>query len=619
MTMLRLQIQAEPYCSTGNIGENLNRLLGAPALSPLQTVIRESLQNIADAARLGQGPEILIRIRRLNYEQLACLRERILAERPAEPASCDQIATFLKSANPVVLEICDFRTTGLCGPTRADRIPLGTVQTDFISFLRNVGTPRDTDLGGGTYGFGKSSLYAFSRCRTILVDTLTCDEPSERRFMGCHIGHQFGLPDEDGMIRQFTGRHWWGVRSPDGVVDPVTGMDASALAILLGMPERREGMTGTSIMILDPLLEDEDLRTSGYRIVEGILWSFWPRLMRDAPAEKRFSCRVMVDGEDLEIPSPESFPPLSLFCRAMSAIRKGSGSDHRPIECLRPRKVLGTLAIEKDLRAPGRKLVAEDSLFDGGQPSCSIALMRPVGFVVKYLPGNQFPDSRFEWAGVFVASDDREVERAFALSEPPAHDDWIPGNLPKGPDRSFVNVALQRLAECAGSVGGLVSARPYPAEQMPALARIAGRLGAALAGLKGDGAGRVRPSAGVGRAGRRAVRRARATPPVFERLVRTEGGTVAIFSTEIRQDQARTGQRLRVKASVSLDGGMAGRIDPSIPAPEIVRILARDGSRRGESETIDINGAEGIYEIQVRIPQDTAVTVEAELETEGAD
>jgi hypothetical protein len=49
-----LHIFSEPYGTTGNIGDNFRRLLGAPTLDPLQTVIRESIQNIADAAKLGR-------------------------------------------------------------------------------------------------------------------------------------------------------------------------------------------------------------------------------------------------------------------------------------------------------------------------------------------------------------------------------------------------------------------------------------------------------------------------------------------------------------------------------------------------------------------------------------
>lgn len=269
MTLTPLSLHSEPYGSTGNIGENFRRLLGAPTLDPLQTVIREAVQNIADASCPGVGPEILIRLRTLSDAQRDTLRRFILSEIPEEPASSDMITAFLDAYVPVVLEICDFGTVGLGGPTRSDRIPVGVDQTNFIDFLRNIGTARDTEQGGGTYGFGKVALYRASSCSTIIVDTLPFGSgPDGRRLMACHVGRSFEKP-ENGMRRRFTGRHWWGVRDPaDSIADPLTGPAASILADRLGLPERHSDRSGTSIMILGFQPDEEDLAATGNRIIE---------------------------------------------------------------------------------------------------------------------------------------------------------------------------------------------------------------------------------------------------------------------------------------------------------------------------------------------------------------
>lgn len=115
MTRSSLQLYSEPYGSTGNIGENFRRLLGAPSIDPLQTLIRESVQNIADAAKLGRGPEILIRIRTLTAEQRETLRSRVFTSLPEEPSSRDQIRSTVDLDPLIVLEICDFGTVGLGG------------------------------------------------------------------------------------------------------------------------------------------------------------------------------------------------------------------------------------------------------------------------------------------------------------------------------------------------------------------------------------------------------------------------------------------------------------------------------------------------------------------------
>ena len=66
-------------------------------------------------------------------------------------------------------------------------------------------------------------------------------------------------------------------------------------------------------MILEFDTDGHDLEEVGNRVVEGLLWNFWPRMMRETPADKRFRCRVEVAGSSLTIPPPEDFPPLDLF------------------------------------------------------------------------------------------------------------------------------------------------------------------------------------------------------------------------------------------------------------------------------------------------------------------
>jgi hypothetical protein len=589
MTLRPLELHSEPYGSTGNIGENFRRLLGAPTLDPLQTVIREAVQNIADAARPGVGPEILIRLRTLSAT----------------------ISAFLEAERAVVLEICDFGTVGLGGPTRSDRIPVGTRQTNFIDFLRNIGTARDTEQGGGTYGFGKVALYRASACSTIIVDTLPDGAgPEGRRLMACHVGRSFEKP-ENGMRRRFTGRHWWGVRDPaDGIADPATGAAASALAGHIGLPARGPGRSGTTIMILGFQTDEGDLTATGNRIIETLLWNFWPRIMRNAPAMHRFACRVMVEDREIPVPTPEDFAPFDLLCKAMSAARARKGNDVRRIESQRPQKFLGTLAIEKGPRSPRRYLTADEDVRLVPEQMHHIALMRPVELVVKYLEGNPHPDARLEWAGVFIASDEDEVEQAFADAEPPAHDDWVPDNLPKGNEKRYVNIALKRLKEIASGMGmEPISRRPGDGSGPP-LARLAGRLGAVLENVGGDGAGRRRSSGGSG-GGRPS--RARASRPVFQRLEAGDAGRIAVFLTEVTQDALRSGAKLIASASVAVEGTTLGSVDDTVGRPDVLSVRWLDGNAETVGDTIDLGGREGRFEIRVRVPEDCAVTADADV------
>lgn len=613
MSVKPFQIFSEPYGSTGNIGDNVRRLLGAPTLDPLQTVIRESLQNIADAAKLGTGPKIEIRIRRLTDGQKLALESKVITSLPAAEQSRTALRESLSQKELIVMEICDFGTIGLGGPTRSDRIPLGVKDTQFINFLRNIGAARNTVQGGGTYGFGKIALYRASRCSTIIVDTLPhAAGPEGRRIIACHVGPSFEIPSNT-MLQRFTGRHWWGIPDPeDGIVDPLTGAGAQALASDLGLPDREAGQSGTSIMILDFMTDGEDLQTLGNKVIEAILWNFWPRMMRDTPASHRFDVRLELDGVCVTIPAPEDFPPLDLFSKAMRAARSGKGSDIQSLLATKSQIKVGTLALEKGLRTPRRPLVEEGTLF----PSVAqhIALMRPVGLVVKYLSGTALPDERLEWAGVFITSDDKDVESAFAESEPPAHDDWIPDNLPKGMPKTLVNVALRDLRARAADMG-LSSPGGKPGRQSgPPLAKLAGRMGAALEGVGGDGAERRR---GKTSGGRTTPTRARASTPSFLRLEAAEVGAVAVFITEVRQNTGRNGHTLTTSAAVAVDGGRPIESDAVLPKATIVSIRSSDGSQFSDGGELAIDGAEGMYEIRVRIPFDCAVIADVEVLTES--
>lgn len=541
---------SEPFARTGNIaGEGFGRLLGRPALGLLQTVIRESLQNSLDAARVGEPPVILIRSRQLDTDEMAALRSRLLRDLPDERESRTKIGDSIKGQEVRVLELCDFGTTGLGGPLRAD-VPEGTEEADFVNFIRNVGAGRDIRQGGGTYGYGKTSLYAFSRCSTVIVDSLTSDagEPV-RRFIGCHLGKAFDGIDHAGTRRRFTGRHWWGVLDGANGVDPLEGNEAAELAEKMGLPARDESRRGTSIMIIDPRIDDE--KSLEPELIEALLWNFWPRMTASTPEERRLSIRVELDGRTLQVPRPEDFPPLDLFARALADLRKGSEGSVEPVHSQRPRKHLGKLAIKRGLRG-ARQFPAtlEYSAFQ--RQSAMIALMRPVELVVRYIPGESFPDQRFEWSGVFICSDEEDVEAAFALAEPPAHDDWIPDSLPKGPERTWVNVALRKLHERAREYALPDTASPEDGEAGPSLARTAARMGRLLGSTSASGPGKKQKSPN----GKRSRQARAVSTPTFACLEQdSEGKPLAVFVATLTNDGKKPGLRVKAEPQLIMDGG----------------------------------------------------------------
>ena len=511
--MNRMELFSEPFSSTGNMAaDGTRKLLGKPMLGLLQTVLRESLQNSIDAAKGGEGPSVRVRLRDLGPGEQKFLCENVFCSLPENESSRAAIGASLDSIPLRVLEICDYKTTGLGGPLRADE-PIAEEDPDFVNFLRNIGAAQTTHQGGGTYGYGKTSLYAISQCATSLVDTMsTAYGDNVRRFMGCHLGSAFdGGADEGKVQRRYTGRHWWGRNDGQGGVDPIQGEAAGALAAGLGLPERSEEGHGTSIMIIDPAFDSDDTDALKHEMTESILWNFWPRMAEATPLHRRLNIELEMLDRRVEVPAPSEYPPLDLYAAAFADIRNGADGV-RDILCGKPRKHLGRLAIRKGIRAK-RHVSATGEGSQVPAQSAHIALMRPVELVVKYLQGEPFPDKRYEWGGVFICSEDQEVENAFAAAEPPAHDDWISNNLSKGHQRTFVNVALSRLRERANEYAQPENGFDESASDGPSLARTASRLGSLLGQSQSRGPGRGK-GGGTTPQGPFSV-----SSPVFERLV----------------------------------------------------------------------------------------------------
>jgi hypothetical protein len=628
---MSLVLHSEPYAATGNIGDGgFSRLLGAPSIETLQLVVREALQNSCDAAKLGHGPEVLVRLRTLQVDEMEVLREQVLVALPFIPGSRAALEAFLDNPEPRVLEIADFRTTGLSGPTRADRMPVGTRRTDFIDFFRNVGTRRHTRQGGGTYGFGKATLYKASRCGTILVHTLTSGADGEHRVMACHLGESGERATGDGYLDKFTGRHWWGVADADGLVEPVTGGQAMELATSLRFPDRGAGDTGTTIMIFDPDLgdvrnlddgaddgdEDADIpvpdaallqETAGH-LAGGILWNFWPRMMASTPNSRRLRVRVLAEDVEIEVPAPQDVPPLDHYCAAMDMIRSGA---REVIPVRKYRRLLGHLATVRGLRSP------RTPPFDGpatpfAPVSAGIALMRPVELVVRIVQGAPLPNEDLEWAGVFVASAENDIEQAFANSEPAAHDNWDPRTLSDPQDRRLVNAALKRIARVAGEVAAPSAGLGPSSDATVPLAAVAGRLGQFLRGTGHGGPTTGGGGGGTGSGGGGARRRVSA--PSFSRLHFIDGEAVAEFLLTLSgrgpQDEMILTPAFAVEgATVSLEES-AGAVPP-----RILEVLDAGGNSLEGTERVHVGDLEGEVSVLVTVPADCAVTVAASLAT----
>ncbi|WP_130389036.1 hypothetical protein [Kribbella sp. VKM Ac-2569] len=400
-------------------------------------LVREAAQNSWDARRDDvPGVDFRLSIGSVSAAHLSAWRELLLRNAPMDGHL--PLRRILRRSDIRTLTVSDRGTSGLGGPTRADA--LHSKNHDFISFVRNIGEPRDKELGGGTYGFGKGIFYLLSTAGTVLLHT-RCDDGSGRlqtRLIGCALWKSY--VGKDGTAeRRYTGRHWWGDVS-GGIAEPLVGDEAAEAARKLGLEPFEDDETGTDVVVVDPILEDRDSQEAAQYLAETVAWHLWPKML--APSNGRAAMRFSVrcNGLDIPVPDPESTRPLDLF---VAAYRKSRGEGGRTLECRSPKKVLGRLGLVKTV-APALTPTAAGLTVGVDTLVHHVCLMRPAELVVTYHRGPKPPSELLAYAGVFRA--DQAMDEIYARAEPPTHDGWNPQSL-QSPENTFVRTTFRRIQE----------------------------------------------------------------------------------------------------------------------------------------------------------------------------
>ena len=461
--MVRFTLKSERFSPEGSIsGAAIRRNLGRSSLDPLSILIREAVQNSWDARldRTAGCISFAAHLKTLDWTEVGVLKDSIFAVKPEGHSIGDVLEDGLG-----ILILRDTGTTGLNGPlfhvTRSG--PEDDRNRNFISFVRDIGRGATAQRGGGTYGFGKSSLFNASGPGTVIVYSRAVE--SGGRLESRLIAMSLSSPSDD---EKYTGRHWWGVWSEDGVA-PLCGDEADLLADSIGLTRFQASESGTAVGILAPrfVAPFQKINHETARLVaETMTVWFWPRMLESPTGNPWIRFLVTLEGRSVPVPKPDDIEPFKTMAMGLRFIQGESyeGIDLVDVCCERPKASLGKLAVSRlstrhqpavwgALQVDGHCLVDLLDTADGGLKRCHhVALMRSTWQVVRYLPCRAIKARGHGLAAVFLVSDSLEIEEAFAQSEPPAHDDWLPDSLEDEAQKRYVRVALRRVREAVDRV-----------------------------------------------------------------------------------------------------------------------------------------------------------------------
>ena len=597
---MTLDLYSEKYSPHGNMSaEGIRKSLGSPTFEKCRILVRETVQNSDDARFHDQPnniPTCRFELRTLSEEQSDTLRNQVLVGTSKNDPQKKNFENSLQKPELRVLEISDWSTSGLGGPTRADLPNPGPEPTDFIDFIRNIGSPQDKELGGGTYGYGKSTLWLNSSCSTICLHTSTKFRGQRtERFMASRIGVPYETKD-----KRFTGRHWWGQMSND-ILEPIEDEKSKKIANKIGLPIREldnSSDMGTTLMIVDPDLGERSPEEYIAVIKETLLWFFWPKMI-DTKGKIKMKFEVGLQGKIKEITNPQRFPPLNMF---ISSFKNYLDSNNSCKDIKYKNVALGKISTEKGFRKKREDLVInkdeDDEIFS--KKSHHIALMRSWGGIVKYYTGPEILDESIEYGGVFVT--EREVDDVFAKSEPPAHDDWIANSL-EGKERGYVRTALDKIRRYL---------RDDVAPQEPIIGRsgtnnlspLSSKLGGLLAGIEGSDTS-VFNTGNNGPTGLNSSNPKLSSPKAVD-FAKVGDRKCVIF--EFYTQNRPTGNFL-IKASPKIKMDDGGSLPVGLSQPEVIEWTSPSGEKHINESQIDYIYSDEPYTVTVSLPAECVISL----------
>lgn len=431
-------------------GARQGGLAAAHVIQPdIDNFVREILQNALDQREGSQAVRVSFSFHQLSGEQ----KDNFLAamgwgqlQSHIEGAAVTGGVTIgpqLKQAlegidnGPLlVMRIDDSGTRGLVGSEDSPN-------ENFNQLCRNVlVTTEDGSTRGGSFGLGKSVLWRFSSLSTVLFSSRIDGNPQP----GFRLFGRSELPFHEAEGKPWDGPGWFGVERMVGDgqkrAESAWDLEAEDAARDLQLFRPAQLGTGTSILIMgffEPRNEiRRDVREIAGDLIESVSRWFWPSLKGTVP-ELKVTVEAYENGTGLYRETAliraveEPFHMADTSGEVKERVSEPGDVAQRDLAITipgrRPRNGEGgdppvEARLTLRLRLAGTETDAHRN---------TVAMMRGAGMVVKYRDSRK-PLGEQQYHAVLKAGlargrsiEDISLEHFLRASEPPSHNEWIPG------------------------------------------------------------------------------------------------------------------------------------------------------------------------------------------------
>jgi transcriptional regulator with XRE-family HTH domain len=432
-------------------GRELGNAAGFAFSGGLATLARETSQNILDEAKPGQPTvEARYTLIELSGARLDSFKEAIDFNdlQPHLEAAADsrqKVATVIRKGlktltdekKLILLRIEDYGAKGLVGPEYEDG--------NYMAVVRNILDSYKGENAGGSYGLGKSVMWACSQFGLVLINsTLSVAQDGQRegRFIGRLDLPWHRLPAADGTTtKAYAGPAWYGEKDAERgeVTRSYWGNEALASDTHL---ERANDESGTSFLVVgayDPDDAVETVEDMHDQLVQALAKSFWPAMVERAggdPGMMTALVRSERNGVTLksDLVDPSSHSPAK--ARMLQVHRDDLTVDalESPGDVVRRRVTLNIPRRLADGAHAPQQHEAVLLITEAGEDetdSNRVAFMRGSHMIIREdavagLPMGSRSFHAVVLAGLAAGDDpaDKAADRFLRAAEPPEHNNW---------------------------------------------------------------------------------------------------------------------------------------------------------------------------------------------------